>query len=298
MLPEYCRIHNEASMLRSYSPGTQIAVSSFVDFQTHTHLSDGDWTPEALIDYFVHEGFSVAAITDHDRIDTVANVQRIAYERGFPLLVAAEMTTRWRDHVVDILCFGFENNPNPLFRLCDAIHQDQTDTSRQVYENLVRNDYLPYDEAELAAILNSTTSKQPHLLFDVFIRHNPEMRNEFGPLKEAGYKLCTNPTDAVVQAAYDSGGVALIAHPGRTDGYATFDVNLLDQFRAEIPVDGIEVYYPRHTPEQVELYHRYASRHGWLISAGSDSHTPDKPPIKYRADQCTALLARLDIEVV
>lgn len=286
-------------MIRSYSPRIAIKGESFVDLQTHTHLSDGHWTPEALIGYFVREGFAAAAITDHDRVDTMTTLQNIARERAFPLLVAAEMTTRWQNKIVDLLCFGFEANPTPLRELCDAVHQAQTETSRQVYQNLVQSGYFPrYDEAELTSLLNSTTSKQPNLLFDLFVHHNPERADDFMPLKEAGYKLCTNPTDMVVEAAHRSGGVVLIAHPGRTDGFATFDADLLEQFRTEIPIDGIEVYYPRHTPEQIALYETYSRQHGWLMSAGSDSHTPEHPPIKYRADQCSALLARLDIKVI
>lgn len=285
-------------MTRSYASGIAIPADWFIDLQTHTHLSDGQWTPEALIDYFVSEGFATAAITDHDRVDTMIDIQRIAHERGFPLLVAAEMTTQWRDRLVDVLCFGFENNPLPLSDLCDRILQAQSDISRQVYRYLVGSGHIPHhDEAELASILNATTSRQPHLLVDLFLRHNPA-QHDFSPLKDAGYKLCTNPIEAVVEAAHRCRGVVLIAHPGRTDGFATFNADLLDQFRAEIPVDGIEVYYPLHTPEQIELYQAYASQQGWLISAGSDSHAPDQPPIKYRADQCTALLARLGIQVL
>ena len=51
----------------------------------------------------------------------------------------------------------------------------------------------------------------------------------------------------------------------------------------------------RYTPEQVALYAAYARQIGWLNSAGSDSHTPKQPPIKYRAHPCAALLTGLDI---
>lgn len=285
-------------MIRSYPADITIPSSGFVDLQLHTHLSDGEWMPEAIIDHLLQEGFATAAITDHDRLDSVATVQRVARDRNFPLLVAAEMTTRWREHVIDILCFGFEGDASHLEKLCTAVRQAQTDTSRQVCEYLARGGYIPNDNpSEITSILTSTTAKQPQLLVDLYLKHNPDTE-DFSPLKQGGYKLCTNPTGAVVEAVHHSGGVALIAHPGRTDGFATFDSDLLDQFSADISIDGIEVFYPRHTPEQTHLYHAYASEHGWLISAGSDSHTPDKPPIKYRADRCTALLERLEISVV
>lgn len=283
--------------MRSYASDITISPNSFIDLQTHTHLSDGKWTPEALINHFVSEGFATAAITDHDRIDMVADVQRIAREREFPLLVALEMTTEWRGQTVDILCFGFEGDLTPLQKLCNAIRKAQSDNTRQVYEYLVAQGFIPeHDEDELQNVLNETTSKQPIVIVDVFIKYNPNPK-DYMPLKDAGYILCANPTKDVVDAVHQCGGVALIAHPGRTDGFVTFNAGLLDEFRAEISIDGIEVYYPRHTPEQIEVYRAYANQHRWFVSAGSDSHAPDQPPIKYPAHQCAALLARLDIEV-
>lgn len=91
--------------------------------------------------------------------------------------------------------------------------------------------------------------------------------------------------------------MCLIAHPGRDDGFVCFDVPLLDQLRHEIPIGGLEVYYPAHTPEQMALYREYARQHRLLISAGSDSHGPDKQPIKYRADLYRELLERVGIQL-
>lgn len=284
-------------MMRSYPSGLILSAASFVDLQTHTHLSDGEWIPEDLIDHFLAKGFATAAITDHDRVDTMLDIQRLAHARGFPLLVATEMTTEWRGQTVDILCFGFERDLTPLQKLCDAIREAQSRNTRQVYEYLVAQGFISeHDDDELQSVLNATTARQPLAIVDVFVTHNPDPK-DYTPLKDAGYTLCANPTKAVVEAVHQCGGVALIGHPGRTDGYMTFDARLLDEFRADIPIDGIEVYYPRHTPEQVDLYRRYATQHGWLISAGSDSHKQDQPPIKYQAQLCAALLARLDIEV-
>ena len=77
----------------------------------------------------------------------------------------------------------------------------------------------------------------------------------------------------------------------------TYDVPLLDQFRQEVPIDGLEVYYPAHTPAQTAMYREYAQRHHLLTSAGSDSHDPGKPPIKYRAEWGRGLLERVGIQI-
>ena len=89
----------------------------------------------------------------------------------------------------------------------------------------------------------------------------------------------------------------MLANPGRADGFLTYDIQLLDQFRQEVPIDGLEVYYPLHTPAQTEMYREYAHHHRLLTSAGSDSHGPEKPPIKYRAELIRGLLERVGIQI-
>ena len=85
-----------------------------------------------------------------------------------------------------------------------------------------------------------------------------------------------------VDAAHRSGAVCLIAHPGRNERNFTFyDIALLDEVRAEVPLDGIEVYHPYHSPEIVKAYLEYVRKHNLLLSTGSDSHShPGRMPIK------------------
>ena len=106
-----------------------------------------------------------------------------------------------------------------------------------------------------------------------------------------------NDLAAVVEAAHRSGAVCLIAHPGHKDGFVTYDAQMLDKLRQDIPIDGLEVYTPKHTPDQTAMYLDYAQQHRLLISAGSDSHRPDKPPIKYRAELSRGLLERVGIQI-
>ena len=115
---------------------------------------------------------------------------------------------------------------------------------------------------------------------------------------EAGCIFATNELAEIVEASHHSGAVCLLAHPGRQDGFITYDVELLDKLRQEISIDGLEVYYPAHTPEQTTMFFEYARKHNLLISSGSDSHSPEKPPIKYPARLSRNLLERLGIQIV
>lgn len=102
----------------------------------------------------------------------------------------------------------------------------------------------------------------------------------------------------MVDAAHRSGAVCLIAHPGRGDWLTCYDARLLDELRAQVPIDGFEVYYPAHTLEQIAMYLEYAKTHHLLTSAGSDSHGPEKQPIKYRAELSRNLLEHLGIQIL
>ncbi len=278
--------------------GLRLAADSAIDLQLHTTYSDGRWTLEPLLDYLLREQFGLVAMTDHDCADTVATIQQLALDKHLPVLVAVEMTTTWRGEMTDLLCFGFDPTQNALNDLAqDLLHRQQENT-REVSESLQRQGYAFSPDA-LSAILAQPSSQQPHALVALLKEHGYGLGEpSAGKLvMAAGGTFATNDPAAVVEAAHRNGGVCLLAHPGREDGFMTYDAQLLDQFRQEVPIDGLEVYYPLHTPAQTALYREYAQRHHLLTSAGSDSHGPDKPPIKYRAELSRGLLERVGIEM-
>jgi hypothetical protein len=283
--------------------GLRLAADSAIDLHLHTTYSDGRWTPEQLLDTLRREQFSLAAITDHDRVDTAAAIQQLARDKYLPVLVGVEMTTTWKGELTDLLCFGFDPDHTALNALAQDLLRRQQENTRQVYDNLQRQGYTLAPNG-LSAVLAKPSAEQPHALVALLKEHGYGLGDpSAGRLVwEAGgasvlYGFATNEPAAVVEAAHQSGGVCLLAHPGHEDGFVTFDAQLLDQFRREAPIDGLEVYHPLHTPAKTEMYREYARRHRLLTSAGSDSHRPDKPPIKYRAKVCRGLLERLDLQI-
>lgn len=276
-----------------------LAADAAIDLQMHTIYSDGRWTPEQLIDYLISEQFGLAAITDHDRVDTAAELQRLAAQKQFPLLTAAEMSASWNGELTDTLCYGFNPGQNALWDLAQDIARRQRENTREICEHLSRKGYTFDDLQELAAVLEQPSAQQPHALAALMrkLGYGTGEPTVGQLLDEAGFAWATHELAAVVDAAHRSGAVCLIAHPGRGEGYTCYDAALLDLLRQEIPIDGFEVYYPAHTPEQIAMYQAYAQKHGLLTSSGSDSHGPEKKPIKYRAELSRRLLERLGIQV-
>lgn len=277
-----------------------LASDASIDLQLHTVSSDGTWLPDQLIDYLIKDGFALAAITDHDRLDTVAPLQKLAATKGFPLLTAVEMSASWHGKATDVLCYGFDPaNCNDLNDLAQYVARRQRENTREVYARLALNGDLPPESEEsddLNIILRTSNAQQPHDLVALVKKYQPTHPSPGKLVKEAGFFLATVDLHAVVATTHKSGGVCLIAHPGRA-GEIVYDEALFDRLRAEVPIDGLEVYYPAHSASRVSRYLVYARKHNLLISAGSDSHGRDYLPVKYPANLCRALLQRLGIQI-
>ena len=280
--------------------GLTLTPDTPIDLQIHTTFSDGIWEPEQLLDHLKREGFGLAAVTDHDRVDSVTAIQALAIQKNMPILVAVEMTTEWVGNLTDILCFGFDPERNHLNKLAQDVVYRQKENTREVFENLTKKGFRFSKKVdELSEILEKPTPQQLHELVALLKRYGYGTGDPSAGqiILDAGGVFAMNDIATVVDAAHQDGGVAIIAHPGRGDGFVTYDKDILDHLREDVPFDGIEVYYPVHTEAQTTKFLKYAKRHKLLISSGSDSHIPERPPIKYPAKLSQSLLERVGIHI-
>jgi predicted metal-dependent phosphoesterase TrpH len=281
--------------MESLTSNLVLAADASIDLQVHTTYSDGSWTPEQLIDYLLSEQFGLVAITDHDRVDSVASLQNLGAQRGLPVLAAVEMSTSWRGEATDVLCYGFIPGENSLHDLAQTVVRRQQEITQAVYVELRRQGYSLPGEYGVNGGEPLHPNKLQLLLQQGGYSTGPGSIGKI--ITDAGFYFATNDIADVVAAAHDSGAVCLIAHPGRGGEFTLYDADLLNELRQEVPIDGLEAYYPAHTPEQTAMYLNYAQKHNLLVSAGSDSHGPEKKPIKYRAELSRQLLERLGIKV-
>ena len=275
-----------------------LPAGAAIDLQMHTTYSDGTWLPEQLIDYLVGEQFGLVAVTDHDRVDSVGTIRQLGAQRGLPVLAAVEMSTSWRGEATDVLCYGFDPERNELEAIGKSVIRKQYEINQETYLELQRRGFGFPREAE---ILQGTVGEpiQSRELELLLLEHGYST----GPgsigdiMEDAGFYFATADIAEVVDAAHRSGAICIIAHPGRGIYFTRYDVDLLNELRRDVPFDGLEAYYPDHTPEQVAMYVDYAKRYDLLLSSGSDSHGPEKKPIKYRAELSRKLLERVGIGI-
>jgi len=75
----------------------------------------------------------------------------------------------------------------------------------------------------------------------------------------------------------ESGGVAVLAHPGRYDLKPWARGELLEEFR-RLGGEAIEVITGSHRPEEYSMWKRVAEEYGLLASRGADYHGPGESP--------------------
>lgn len=271
-----------------------------IDLQMHTVYSDGDWQPTELFDYLAAHQFRSVAVTDHDTLEHADELVALGAEREIIVLRACEVSTTWRGGRTDLLCFAGELTSDTLAHFVRDIEQRQYENTLAVYAELARRGYMFPQMAEQLAYQGGKL-RIPADNIRLLVRHGhaatPAMALEM--IRDAGFVSIMAPLAKAVAAAHASGAVALIAHPGRgSDGLQLHSPDVLAEILTEIPIDGAEVLYPRHTPQQVEEFRAFITARGLLGSAGSDSHGPrGRLPIPYPASTCAALLARCGVIV-
>jgi predicted metal-dependent phosphoesterase TrpH len=272
-----------------------------VDLHMHTWASDGRWEPEALVGHLAEQGFRLAAVADHDTMHNVPETIERGRTAGIHIIPAVEMTTRWRDRQVHLLVYGveLEADGSEPFRRILQLQQDQLRETAERAARLLNQHgrFIPtLDEVALGLPLT------PHRVFTAMIRHGHggNLYQAHNIVRGLGEPVVVDvPLDETVRAAQASGALAIVAHPGRDDGYGVLKEADLDEMVLEIPIDGVEAHYRSYKDDDVDRYRSWAESNGLLVSSGSDSHWPSYPvnPIPHPARWVAALLQRLGYDI-
>ena len=76
-----------------------------------------------------------------------------------------------------------------------------------------------------------------------------------------------------------AGGIPVLAHPGALGIHRDDELEKLLLELKDAGLQGIEVYYPDHSPRQQTMYERLAMRNGLVMTGGTDFHGAAKPNV-------------------
>lgn len=249
-----------------------------VDLHSHSTCSDGLLAPEVLVERAVQRGVDMLALTDHDDVGGLAAARRAADEWGLRLIDGVEISVEWESVTLHVVGLRIDPAHAPLTEGLAAIRNGREQRAKRIAESL-----------SAAGIEGSLEGARRHA-------KNPELvsRAHFARyLVEAGHARDTNAVfrsyltpgkpgyvphqwAGLAEALgwiTGSGGVAVLAHPGRYPLNQQQCERLLGEFIA-LGGTALEVVTGSHAPDEFVTWARYARRFGLQASAGSDFHGP------------------------
>ena len=239
-----------------------------VDFHSHTTNSDGSLSTADLVTAMERRGVGIFSITDHDSTRAYDELPAI---RG-RIITGIEINTTHDGMDVHILGYGFDvGAERAIVPTLEANRDARRVRIKTMVRRLAAAGYPLTDEMVEAEAVGSESLGRPHvakaLVRSGIVRDVQTVFKDLISRGGPGYVPSTHitPADAIASIAR-SGGVPVLAHPGRLPDYA-----IIDEL-TEVGLLGVEVFYPSHTIAQIAYFREVADRLGLVMTGGSDFH--------------------------
>ena len=250
---------------------------------THSTASDGSLTPTELVQEAKGLELEAIALTEHDTIAGLPEAISARQAAGLEIIPGVEISAEFAPGTMHILGLWVPPKPSRLMELLDY----QGEQRRQRIPLMVQrlNDLgLEVTVGEVQQESEGGTVGRPHvahaLIRKGYIKSVDEAFNKLIGKNGPAYvpKAKVDPLEAI-RVLKDEGAIVILAHP-YTLGLSDRDLEALLIKLKSHGLDGIEVYYTEHSPEQTEVYLAMAQELNLAISGGSDFHGDAKMDTK------------------
>ncbi len=244
-----------------------------IDLHTHTVASDGLLDAAQLIRLAAGAGVGVLAVTDHDSTESVEGAMEAGREAGIEVIPAVELNTDVPGTEVHILGYFIDRRLEWLQALLRRLRDGRLHRAARMVEKLVALG-APITLDRVLAFAGGGAVGRPHvaraLLEAGYVSETAEAFVKYIGRNGPAYveRLKVTPAQAV-EIIRRAGGIPVLAHPGWLG-----DDGMVEGLLAA-GLEGIEAYYPDHTPAMVERYLEVARRFNLLVTGGTDFHGGD-----------------------
>jgi predicted metal-dependent phosphoesterase TrpH len=247
----------------------------FVDLHLHTSASDGSYTPNEIVKIAFGMGLKAIAITDHDTVSGVAGALDAAVNYDIEVIPGIEFSTEIDNVSIHIVGLYVNYRNKELVKLSSEIFNSRENRAKLILKKL--NQLLPDIEITFAELKKVTDGLKGRLhIAEILVKKGiVQTTNEAfdtylgrdAPAYVPRFKF--TPKEAVA-FLHKINAIPILAHPD----YINAKVNLdqLIQELVAIGLEGIEVYYPTHSNEDIKRFQQIAKNYNLLESGGSDCH--------------------------
>jgi len=264
-----------------------------VDLHIHSHASDGQLSPAAVVRAAVTGRLDVISLTDHDTAAGLREAMDAAAGQPLAFVPGVELSSMEDGNEIHVL--GYFVDPDAASLRAHEAHAGGRREERM--RGMVRKLQAQGVGVEMDDVLRiagpeAASLGRPHLAralqqgghtrsvgeaFDLYLKDGG---SAFVPTE---FPTVRNAIDTI----HDAGGVAVWAHP---------DLEVFERqvnTFAEWGLDGIECFRPNTPPVESMLFDRVARDLGLFRTGGSDWHGPHRGKLgdwAVRGDEVRALL--------
>ncbi len=267
-------------------------MNSRADLHIHTTASDGQCTPEQVVEMARALGLRAIAITDHETTVGAQPAQRAAEGTGLTVIPGVEISTETSLGELHMLGYYIEPRDGLEAKLHELREGRVLRAQRMVQRLAALGMRLEWEHVrELAA---GESVGRPHIARALVERGYVENTDQAfalyigsgGPAYVP--RLRVTPLESI-KMIRQAGGVPVVAHP--------LYVAAIVPELVKAGLQGLEASYPGYSEEDMLYLRQMAEKYGLAQTGGSDFHGPDVSPIEMGAATAPAevvgeLLAR------
>jgi predicted metal-dependent phosphoesterase TrpH len=261
-----------------------------VDLHTHTHISDGTFSPEQLVQAAVDLKIHMLAVTDHDTMDGLSSARKYAQDHDIQIISGVEISSQWsrpntkKSYGVHIVALNMQDE-TPIQAMLEnqkKVRAERAKVICDLLEKCIDFDIYPdviakvdgqADRVTRTHIAKTLVEKnivsRPQQAFDRFLK---EGKKAFVKFEGLGLK-------DTIDVIHASQGFAVLAHPTRYDLSAT-NIRYLIELFAEAGGDAVTLPPSIEPASTRQMVDRMIQQFDLAVSIGSDFHGENMPWIK------------------
>ncbi|MFC1624594.1 PHP domain-containing protein [Candidatus Omnitrophota bacterium] len=254
-------------------------MQKLADLHVHTYLSDGTFSPEEVVEYSKSRGLNAVAITDHDSCGAITPAVKRGKDLGLEVIPGVELSVELDEEEMHMLGYFIDWQNTSFIKKLEDMTRIRKERAKEILGKLKKHG-IDISEEELFELSGPGSVGRSHIAnllarkgfvnsisqaFSKYIGNN-------GPCYVKKFKLSPKEGIDIIKGI---GGISVLAHP-KTININNRPTEEILKALLKDGIQGIEVYYPEHTPQDEENFKKLAEKYDLLMTGGSDCHGSSK----------------------
>ena len=249
-----------------------------IDLHMHSTASDGTLSPTELMRFAAECGCNTVALTDHDTAAGVSEARSEAHRLGIRFIAGIEVSSLWGGRSIHVVGLGIDDTNPVLTRKVREFEVSRTRRAAQIAEKLAARGIPGMLEKATAFAENKLNVSRVHFALALLeagaVKNQQEAFDRYLGDGKPAYIMAPWPTVAeAVDLIHTSGGIAVMAHPGRYHFKNDWTVDELMKDFAAAGGEAVEVISGSQQPDFTPRCLAWAREYKLLVSTGSDFHS-------------------------